>query len=390
MRKVKVAFFAEILIEEFDGASRTMFQLIKRINTDQFEFLFIYGAGPEQVQGFEGLRIPSVNIPLNNTYSMALPDLATHAIKEKLTGFNPDVIHIATPSILGNFALKYAVRNKIPVISIYHTHFISYIDYYLKHVPFLIRRVRKMVAVRQKAFYNQCNCIYVPSVTIMEELNEIGIEPQRMTLWKRGIDTALFSPKHKDEAMMRVLTGNEWPTIMFVSRLVWEKNLETLFKIYDQMQSCYNNVNFLVVGDGIAGTNCKAMMKNAIFTGKVDHQTLASLYASATVFVFPSVSETYGNVVIEAMASGLPCVIADGGGSRDFIDQGINGFKCDPYHAKGYADKIIALLENEELRRQFCNRGLELSKSLSWKQLAVRYFNDLKTLAAPNDKAGAE
>jgi glycosyltransferase involved in cell wall biosynthesis len=380
MRKVRVAFFAEILIEEFDGASRTMFQLIKRINPGAYEFLFIYGAGPENIFGFEGLRIPSVNIPLNNTYTMALPDLAIHSIKDKLKAFKPDVIHIATPSILGNFALKYAVKHKIPIISIYHTHFISYIDYYLKHVPFLIKRVRKMVAARQKIFYNQCNCIYVPSVTIMEELKGIGIEEDRMSLWKRGIDTTLFSPEHKDMEMMRGRTGNDWPTIMFASRLVWEKNLETLFKIYEQVQASYKQVNFLIVGDGIAATNCKAVMKNAIFTGKVDHQTLAKLYASATLFLFPSVSETYGNVVIEAMASGLPCVIADGGGSRDFIEQGVNGFKCEPYYAANYTGKIIMLLENEALRKQFGNSGVALSRLLSWEQLAERYFDDVKHL----------
>lgn len=384
MKQLKVAFFAEILIEEFDGASRTMFQLIKRINPDQFEFLFIYGAGPDDIMGFEGLRIPSINIPLNNTYTMALPDLAISSIKERLQHFKPDVIHIATPSILGNFALKYAVKNKIPVISIYHTHFISYIDYYLKHVPFLINKVRKMVASRQKVFYNQCDLIYVPSETIREELMTIGIEDSRMTLWKRGIDTNLFSPKHRDIKKMKELTGNDWPTIMFASRLVWEKNLETLFKIYEELQS--QQVNFLIVGDGIAGTNCKAMMKNAVLTGKVDHQTLATLYASATIFLFPSVSETYGNVVIEAMAAGLPCVIADGGGSRDFITQGVNGFKCAPYHAGDYVEKILLLLKNEDLREQFSKNGLQLSKQLSWEQLAERYFEDVTVLAKRANK----
>lgn len=378
-RKVKVAFFAEILIEEFDGASRTMFQLIKRIDTDLFEFLFIYGGGPERLMEFESLRIPSVNIPLNNTYSMALPELATSIIKEKLKHFKPDVIHIATPSLLGSFALKYAVKQKIPVISIYHTHFISYIDYYLKHVPFLIRRIKKMVASRQQSFYNQCDMIYVPSVTIREELADIGIEDTRMSIWKRGINTKLFSPERRDTSMMQQLTGNNWPTIMFASRLVWEKNLETLFRIYEEMEN--REVNFLIAGDGIAGTNCKAMMKKAIFMGKVDHDTLAVLYASADVFLFPSVSETYGNVVIEAMAAGLPCVIADGGGSADFIEQGVNGFKCSPYHAADYVERINTLLYNKQLQEQFCSKGLELSRQLSWEQLAERYFADVQVLA---------
>jgi len=381
MKRTKVAFFAEILIEDFDGASRTMFQLINRIDKERFKFLFICGVGPDQVNGYECVKIPVINLPINAGYTMALPTLMKKEIEKKLNEFEPDVIHIATPSLLGAFSLKYAGKNDLPVITIYHTHFISYIDYYLKHAPFLINRVKHAIAESQKDFYNKCDKVYVPAESIKSELEEMGIEPLRMKIWKRGIDTELFSPKHKDSSLMQQLVGNENPTIIFASRLVWEKNLETLFRICDLIQG--NKINLLIVGDGGAKKACISSMENAIFTGKVSHQELAVLYASASVFLFPSVSETYGNVVLEAMASGLPCVIADGGGSKDFIVQGVNGFKCDPYNENDYLEKIVSVLQDKDLRWQFIQEGLNYTKQLSWEQLAYEYFDDLDMLAHP-------
>lgn len=377
MKRIRVAFFAEILIEDFDGASRTMFQLISRIDTRRFDFLFVCGAGPDAIMGYECLKIPTINLPINTNYTMALPALAKKELKKKLRGFGPEIIHIATPSLLGAFALKYARKREIPVISIYHTHFISYIDYYFKYAPFLIGKVKQAIAGSQKAFYNHCDKVYVPAESIREELQGMGVEAQRMKIWKRGIDTKLFSPDKSDTKLVQQLTGNNHPTIIFASRLVWEKNLETLFRIYDKVQRSGLKVNFLIAGDGIAFKVCQARMKAAILTGKVDHETLAALYAGASLFLFTSVSETYGNVVLEAMASGLPCVIADGGGSADFIDQGSNGFKCEPFNEEDYFRKILQLLTDTELRSRFISEGLRYSQSLSWDQLAATYFNDL-------------
>ena len=381
MKRIKIAFFAEILIQDFDGASRTMFQLINRIDKNKFDFLFICGAGPSTIRRYECVTIPTVHLPINTNYTMALPALAKKLLKKKLNGFEPDVIHIATPSLLGAYALKYANKHNIPLISIYHTHFISYIDYYFKYAPFLVGKVKQAIAGNQKAFYNHCDKVYVPAESIKEELEAMGVETERLKIWKRGIDTKLFSPDKADKELLQKLTGNSDPTIIFASRLVWEKNLETLFRIYDKVQNFGLKVNFLIVGDGIALKASKVKMKNAVFTGKVDHDTLSVLYASASLFLFTSVSETYGNVVLEAMASGIPCIIADGGGSSDFIQQGVNGFKCDPFDEHDYFRRISQLLNSEPLRNQFIAKGLHFSNDLSWDQLSSTYFDDLTQLS---------
>jgi glycosyltransferase involved in cell wall biosynthesis len=379
-KKIRAAFFADMLIADFDGAARTMYQLLNRIDKDEFEFLFVCGVGPNVINGFPCLHVPTFTLPMNKNYKMALPGLAKKKMFEALDAFSPHVIHIATPPFLGQFALKYATKHNFPVLSIYHTHFISYIDYYFAHASFLIHPVKSKISITQKTFYNQCRLIYVPSESITAELMQSGVEECRMKIWKRCIDTSLFSPQKRSALFMHNLTGNNRKNILFVSRLVWEKNLETLFRIYDSIQEQQLPYNLVIAGDGMACATCEKRMLKAFFTGKLEHDILSQLYASSDVFVFPSMSEAYGNVVLEAMASGLPCVIADGGGSRDFVKHGENGFKCPPNDVKAYTNRLIQILENEELARRLTIAGLQYSQLLDWEILAGTYFNDITLL----------
>lgn len=386
MARIKVAFFAEILIEDFDGASRTMFQLLRRIPTDQFEFLFICGVGADTLFGYDCITLPTLTIPFNKRYKMAVPALAKRKTMRQLQVFAPDVVHIATPSWLGSFALDYAAQYSKPVISIYHTHFISYVDYYLRSLPVLIRPIKAQIARFQRDFYNRCDTIYIPSESIASELIAGGLESSRVTIWKRGIDLTLFSPLKKNLVQIREQTQSGLPIILFASRLVWEKNIETLIKTYELAQQRGTAAIFVVVGDGTAKEDCQRRMPKAVFLGNLDHQTLATIYASADVFLFPSISESYGNVVLEAMASGLPCVIADGGGSRDFVEEGINGFRCAPNNPEAYLDKITLLLNDTDLHNKISLAGQAYSRQFNWEALANRYFDDVATLAQKVDR----
>ncbi|MDR1644325.1 MAG: glycosyltransferase family 1 protein [Tannerellaceae bacterium] len=381
MGKVRVVFFADILISDFDGASRTMFQLIGRIPDEQFEFLFVCGLGPEHINGFKCIHINTRGIPGNKSYRFATPLLQKAELDRELQAFSPDVIHISTPSLLGNYALKAAKRLGVPVISIYHTHFISYVDYYVRNFPFLIDFAKQRVRDILRSFYNQCETLYVPSNSIMQELATEGVNPDVMKLWGRGIDQTLFSPAKRNPERMKRLTGNDNPCILFASRLVWEKNLQTLIKVYDLAMQRRLKYNFVVAGEGAARETVEKQMPEAIFLGHVGHERLAEIYASSSVFFFPSVTETFGNVVLEAMASGLPCVIADSGGSGDFIEDGVNGFKCKPYDAADFLNRITEIIERPGLARQFSEKGRENSKRYIWENLAFEYFEDLEYLS---------
>lgn len=380
-KKIKVAFFADILERDVDGAVRTMYQLIDRIPKREFEYEFYCGRLPKGEFPFRTIKVPSVNVPFNKNYQAALPQMRGITIVKSLYDFQPDVIHISTPSSLGFFALQYANNNNIPVLTIYHTHFISYIKYYFKRVPSLINIAEHIAQKNYKNFYNFSNLIYVPTEQMIEELSALGVKKNLMKLWERGIDLNLFSPDKKDRSVIKKITGNNHPTVFFASRLVWEKNLETLFNIYDIIQRSKLKINFIIAGTGAAENDAKARMKKAYFLGQVNHKKLSVLYASCDVLVFPSVSETYGNVVVEAMASGCIPVIARGGGSQSLVNDGLTGFLCEPDNAVEYVENVKEILKNKELRNRMKNAGYKYTSKLSWDNLAKTYFQDIKNLS---------
>lgn len=377
----KVAFFTEILVEDFDGASRTMFQLINRIDQNKFNYFFVYGGGPIQFRDFHSYKVPTFKIPVNDDYCLAIPQLIKKKLDCALDEFAPDIIHIATPSLLGFFALNYAKRRNIPVLTIYHTHFISYIAYYFKNILPLVKPTEQWMKRTMNSFYNKCDIVYVPTKSILGELQQIGLQQDVLKLWQRGIDTSLFTPQKRDAAYMRKLTNNDKPTILFVSRIVWEKNIKTLIEIYQEIKRQNLAYNFIIVGEGTAKITAMQEMPDALFLGKKNHQELAVLYASSDAFVFPSVSETYGNVVIEALASGLPAVIANGGGSASLIEHGVNGFKCQADSASAYVYYLKQLLSDSILRKNIIDAGLSYAGKLDWTRLSQHYFNDLELLA---------
>lgn len=384
MKKIRVAFFAEILIQDFDGASRTMFQILNRIPREEFEFKFFCGVPPDKDLGFEVIELPTFRIPFNNTYRAVFPHFSKKRMRRELAAFQPDIIHFASPSPLGKFAKTYGLKHNIPVTAIYHTHFISYIKYYLRKLPFLIPFFYKHAINITHDFYKDPNIVYTPTRQIIKELQGIcKLEGSNLKLWQRGIEPELFNPSKKDKTYLRTIVKNDNPTILFVSRLVWEKNLQALIDLYDWYEKKNRSINFVVAGDGVARKEAEQKMPKAHFLGMISHEELAKLYASADVYFFPSDTESFGNVVIEAMASGIPCVVADGGGPKSFVRNGETGFLCPPNDVEAYWEKIQLLLKDDSLREKIIVNALEFTNALSWKNLVNAYFEDLKKLARP-------
>jgi glycosyltransferase involved in cell wall biosynthesis len=253
--------------------------------------------------------------------------------------------------------------------------------HYFKSLPFLIKPVETIVKYAYRSFYNFCKTVYVPTLQMIRELKECGVAENNLKLWQRGIAVDIFNPSKKDKNFIRQLTGNDKPSILFASRLVWEKNMETLFNIYDEVQAQQLDVNFIIAGSGVAEQEARKRMKKAFFLGFLDHENLAKVYASSDVFVFPSVSETFGNVVVEAMACGCVPVIARGGGSQALVKNGETGFLCEPCNAAEYVENMKTLLTNLPLKEKMQSRGVEYASTLNWDHLVNEYFTDLETLA---------
>lgn len=358
-----------------------MYQLIDRIPTDRYEFMFFCGTPPTHEIEHKVVKTPAITIPFNSTYKAAFPFFKKKQLTKQLDDYAPDVIHIATPSPLGTFAADYAQKNDIPILTIYHTHFISYMEYYFKSVPFFISTAERIVASSYRKFYNRCQLIYVPTEQMIQELIGHGVNKAPLKLWQRGLNQELFDPSKRDLDYLKSITGNDHPSIIYASRLVWEKNVSTLINIYKEIKNRNLPINFIVVGDGVAEDNAKENMPTAHFMGHLSHEKLSVLYASCDMFIFPSISETYGNVVVEAMASGSTPVIARGGGSQSLVQDGVTGYLCEPNDASDYVDKVTYLLQNPSEREKMKAAGLEYTSRLDWEQLADEYFSDIEKLA---------
>ena len=390
MKKKKIAFFAEILIRDFDGATRTMFEIIDRIDRDKYEFTFFCGVPPKEDIGFEVVHIPTLTIPFNKTYKMASMVGMGPFILDKLNSFEPDLIHVATPAPLGYFALKYGLKHSIPVTSIYHTHFISYIKYYTHNTPLITSAFEQLLIQHNKSFYNRCSKVFIPTETMKEELADNGFDTSNMAIWQRGINTKLFNPDKKDEKYIKELVKNDNKNILFTSRLVWEKNLQVLVDIQKMIKDQNLPYNLIIAGDGVARTELERLIPEAHFLGHLSHLELAKIYASSDYFIFTSVTETYGNVVAEAMVSGLPCIVADGGGPKSFIKEGINGFICRPNDAKDYLRKIKLLEEHPDFRDRMKAQCVKDMKDLTWNNLVERLFGDIDQLIDQNHQIQKE
>jgi len=383
MKRIKVAFFAENLIDDFDGASRTVFQILNRIPSDEFEFMYFTAVPPQNGKCVNGeiFQFRSVPIPSNETYRMGLPYFSKRAMWAALDDFQPDVIHFTSPSPCASYAKKYGKEKGVPVIAIYHTHFISYVKYYFRKMKWLTPLCEGIVSKITHNLYNDLNRVYVPTKEITKDLKKLAkLKGDNLKLWQRGLDNGLFNPGKKDPAFIKNITHNEHPNILFVSRLVWEKNLDELTRLYDFFEKKGTPANFIIAGSGIALKELKRKMPKAHFLGALGHDDLSRLYATADVFYFPSDTETYGNVVIEAMASGLPCVVANSGGPKSYIRHLQTGILCAVNDTEGYYNQILNLLNDSKLRSRIIYNALEFTRPLNWDNLVDIYFDDLRKM----------
>ncbi len=373
--RIKVAFFADILEENFDGVTHTLYQMIERIPQDSFDFLFITPHPPKNTDSFPFriIKCPSMGLPMYSEYRIALPFLK-RSLQEELDAFDPDVVHFTTPSFLGNYARDYAKNRGIPLFSTYHSHFHSYLEYYFGFLPGGHKAIIP-IANRLLKIYRDCDLTLVPSKAMKDFLLDWGVEEHQLKIWKRGVSQKQFNPASRDESWRRSIGLEGKKSILFVSRLVKYKSIDTLADTYQLFKERNNNVQFVITGDGPDAEYLKEKMPDAVFTGKKTEEELAMIYASNDIFMFPSVTETFGNVVLEALASGLPVVAAAEGGPLDIVNDHENGFLVKPRDAEAFYQKLNHLVEDDELRAKMSRSATEYAGTQSWDNIVDQLFS---------------
>ncbi|WP_416865286.1 MAG: glycosyltransferase family 4 protein [Imperialibacter sp.] len=377
MSKVKIVFFIDVLKKDFDGVSNTTNQIAYRLPRDQFDAIFITPLPPEDPEfPFPVYICPSIDIPLYKQYKLALPK-RMKGLEAKLDDFKPDIVHWSTPSALGWYAVDYAKKRKIPVATIYHTHFTSYVEYFLRFVPG-IDKISPPIARRLLSLYKDCSLVLAPTESMSDYLKVLRVNAANIRVWGRGVNQHLFSPAFRDDAFFSPYGVTNEKKILFVSRLVSYKSTDSLIELYKLLDKGHK---LIITGDGPDMERLQSKMPEAVFTGKLTGEALSKVFASADVFVFPSVTETFGNVILEAMASGLPVVAARAGGPADIIEDGVTGFLAEPGNTKEMYDRIKALLADDELHARIREKAIYYASQQNWDVLCQRLFDYYTDLA---------
>lgn len=378
MKKIRVAFFVDVLQEHFDGVSNTMHQIIRRIPKDQMEAIFITPLVPDEDIGFPVYQCTYVNLYVNKGYRLAVPGWMK-GLKKLLDEFLPDVIHWSSPSQLGDYAIKYARRNALPVTTIYHTHFPTYVEYYLGPIA-RWQALMNVLMGRYFKFYHQSDVVFAPTKGMRDYLVGHGITSSKVKIWGRGVDRKLFNPERRKQNLFGESANPGARKVLFVSRLVKEKETDTLIRLHQLIENQALPLQLVITGDGPDKDRMMRKMPAAIFTGKKQGTALAEIYASCDVFVFPSVTETFGNVVQEAMSCGLPVVAANAGGPADIVEDGKSGYLVEPKNEAAFLEAICALLDDEALYKKMQAEAIDYATRQSWEHLCGQLFLTYKQL----------
>ncbi|MFO8029008.1 MAG: glycosyltransferase family 1 protein [Cyclonatronaceae bacterium] len=377
MRQLRIAIVTGNYNHIRDGVSNTLNRLVAHLEKRGFQVLVFGPWAPEPAMEHEGTFVPVYSIPAPGRpeyrISLGLPS----AEKQKLRDFKPDLMHIATPDLLGFRALRLAMKEDIPVVSSYHTHFSSYLKYYSLGI------LKRPLWVYLHWFYRNCQHLYVPSPSLLEELEREGVACD-LRLWARGVDTSLFNPAQRDMEWRRSLGfSDDERVIVFVSRLVWEKNLDMVAGIFSRIGEIDGRVRTLVVGDGPAREKLAERIPDTVFTGFLTGQDLARAYASSDIFFFPSDTESFGNVTLEAMSSGLPAVVARAPGNISLVEDGSNGYQAGVNDRERFMQCLVDIIRDPKLQRNMAEKALEKARTYDWEHILdqlVQHYREVLPL----------
>lgn len=356
---MRIAYFTESLYPHVDGVSRTLGRLFDTLTDRSVDFRIFAPFVPDgSVRWSERVHpVRYVRFPPYPDYRVSIPGSGKAA--HELERFRPDLVHLVSPTPMAVWAQRWARRRGVPVVSSFHTHFVSYFRYY--GIGALEGGGWRLL----RWFYDRCEVVYAPSETIARELAGVGIGP--VEIWSRGIDTRLFSPARRDSGLRAELGVDEaTPLLLLVSRLVKEKDLADLVEVDRRLRRGGTPFRLALVGDGPMREELEAALPDAVFAGHRSGEELARWYASADVFVFPSTTETLGNVVLEALASGLPAVVVDRGGPQDLIDPGVTGFVARANDVADIAGRLETLLRDGALRERMGRAAVAAAAARDW------------------------
>lgn len=324
--------------------------------------------------------VPALPLPGRGEYRA--PIMIPPRVKRDIAAFDPTIFHVASPEILGHRAITLARRRGRPVVASVHTRFETYPRYY--GLAFL----EPIVLAALRRFYRRCDAIVAPSESMAQLLRE-----QRMSydvgIWTRGVDEDIFNPARRSLEWRRGLgIADGEVAVGFVGRLVMEKGLDVFSDAIDQLQKRGVHHRVLVVGEGPAREWFERRLPQAVFVGFQKGEDLGRAVASADMLFNPSVTETFGNVTLEAMATGLPVIAARATGSESLVSDGETGRLVEPGRISAFADAVQYYCENADARRAAGEAGQQASRRYGWDQVNQELVDTYLRLARQRAAGG--
>lgn len=338
---MRIALVTETFFPATDGICTRLGQMVRIMKQLGHEILIVSpDLGVDNYDGVPITKIESVTVPFYPSRPWALP---SRKIREVLLQFNPDIVHAVNPFLMVTSAVHYAKKLQIPLLTSYHTHISQYLDYY--NLPLLKPAVWEYI----KLWHTGSDINLTVSTSLQVELREQGI-PVDGTM-PSGVDLSMRSPKYFDEALYQKLTFGlkDQKLLVYVGRLAAEKSLDQLREIFNYR----DDVCLSIVGDGPERENLEKLFARTktTFNGFKQGEELATYFATGDAFIFPSTSETFGLVISEAMASGLPVIAASSGPTLEQIEDNVSGLVYEPGNIQSLLEKINVLDLPLQVRR---------------------------------------
>jgi phosphatidylinositol alpha 1,6-mannosyltransferase len=369
---VRVAIVAESFLPQVNGVSNSVIRVLEHLRRSGHEALVI---APDTPPGeppadrvYDGIRVhrvPSRMFPRVTTLPLGLP---LPRILRVLRGFEPDVVHLASPALLGYGGLRAAKRLGVPTVAVYQTDVPGFAESYG------IGITTRAAWAWFRHLHGMADRTLAPSTATMESLNAQRIP--RVHKWARGVDIMGYAPSARDEALRQQWSPDGKPIVGFVGRLAPEKHVERLASL-----AAGDAVQLVIVGDGVDRAKLQSAMPTAIFTGALYGEELAAAYASMDVFVHAGEHETFCQVVQEALASGLPVIAPDAGGPRDLVTPWRTGLLLGVKEFEAQLPAAVAHLLDERPRYALAARRSVLERS--WPVICDELLGHYEAVLSP-------
>jgi glycosyltransferase involved in cell wall biosynthesis len=385
LQKLTIAVVTETYPPEINGVANTMRQLVLGLSRRGHAVQVIRprqsGDSRDTQAPVDEMLVPGLPIPGYRGLRFGLPVYLR--LRQFWRRNRPDAVYVATQGPLGHAALNAARTAGIAVVTGFHTQFQQYSRYY--GLGILMRPI--VNALRN--FHNRSDGTLVPTSALEHALDEDGF--RNVHVFRRGVDTAQFSPAHRSASLRRTWGCDDASIVaLYVGRIAAEKNIGLALRAFDAISETNDKVRCLLVGDGPELGRLRRMHPDYVFAGAKVGDELASFYASADCFVFPSMTETFGNVVPEAMASGLAVIAFDYAAAHEHIEHWRNGVLVSQDEEKAFVDALVAAVSDRARLEGLGHAARSTAESLDWDHVIAEVEQRLREVIRCHTEAGGD